>query len=496
MRTTHWRPHVGRASPQGAPAREDRRTGPLATPTAGGRVFLYGLFCLIVATTVLGGLNTNEASVNIVLHYVAAPILCAAIFRLAIGTPARDARRALWVLSLFLLAPLLQLIPLPEGLWRRLPYHDVAAGVLSLLGAPQVSRPLSLAPFLTWVSFLTLLPALAIFVGVLTLEGRERREVVGVFLIATFLGAFLGLLQFSQNSGLGAYLYPGMSAGDVVGFFANRNHFAVQMCALAPFAVAFMVIALSSTAVRRSGARLDILMLFMGGAALFVLVVVGVMARSRAGVVLLMVSLLASACLPRWRDLRQAVAVGDQLPKLIPLLAGSSLLFALEFGFFRLLARFEADPLQDARIRIAKNTYDAALTAWPTGTGYGTFRQIYGAIEPTHDVVPLAFVNHAHNDYLELLLEGGAPALVMIAAFLAWFFWRVRNIWRAGEATETVYLARAASIAIGLLLLHSFVDYPLRTQALMGLFAMSCALLIPAGNGTTPPSRRAGAQAT
>jgi hypothetical protein len=34
---------------------------------------------------------------------------------------------------------------------------------------------------------------------------------------------------------------------------------------------------------------------------------------------------------------------------------------------------------------------------------------------------------------------------------------------------------------IGIVLAHSVVDYPLRTAAIVAVFAMGCALLIPAG---------------
>jgi hypothetical protein len=39
-------------------------------------------------------------------------------------------------------------------------------------------------------------------------------------------------------------------------------------------------------------------------------------------------------------------------------------------------------------------------------------------------------------------------------------------------------LARAATLIIGLLVLHSFLDYPLRTSAMMAIMAFACALLI------------------
>jgi hypothetical protein len=39
-------------------------------------------------------------------------------------------------------------------------------------------------------------------------------------------------------------------------------------------------------------------------------------------------------------------------------------------------------------------------------------------------------------------------------------------------------LARAATLVAGLIIAHSFVDYPLRTGAIMGLLAFACGLLV------------------
>jgi len=461
----------------------------------------YFLTLLVILTIVLGGSNLNNIPANAILQLAAVPVLAAALYRLLIcPSIARDARTSLFLLGSGLLVPLAQLAPLPEALWRWLPFRDLAGSVLILLGAPPGGGPISLAPFLTAVSYLTLLPALTIFLAVLSFNTRERVGILMVFNGMALASAFLGLLQFSQNSPRGAYLYADMGAGDVVGFFANRNHFAALMYAATPFSVAWILMALRppqergvdevqrhrsrTTSGRRSRAAqslwdlFDWRLLFAGVAGFFILVVACVMARSRAGVALLMLTLVAVSLLPNWRGLRSTgpKVIGS---KALAALAGFSLLFALEYGFSRLLARFEADPLQDARVTIAKNTWGTALKALPTGTGLGTFQQIYGAMEPTRDVISYAVVNHAHNDYLELALETGAPGIAIIVVFLAWLFFRSRDIWRAYDETSSIYLTRAASLTIGLLLLHSSVDYPLRTHALMGAFAMCCALLAP-----------------
>lgn len=67
--------------------------------------------------------------------------------------------------------------------------------------------------------------------------------------------------------------------------------------------------------------------------------------------------------------------------------------------------------------------------------------------------------------------------------FLLWFGARIKNIWGAraqDQPVEALILQRAASITVLLLGLHVLVDFALRTEALMCLFALCCAILLPA----------------
>jgi O-antigen ligase len=108
----------------------------------------------------------------------------------------------------------------------------------------------------------------------------------------------------------------------------------------------------------------------------------------------------------------------------------------------------------------------------PFGSGLGTFEQAYPLFEDP-DLVDSTYVNHAHNDFLELTIEGGLFALGLIAAFLAWLAKRCLGLIGRPEDPE----AYALLLVIGVLTLHSLVDYPLRTAALSLVFAMALGLL-------------------
>ncbi|MBV1916928.1 MAG: hypothetical protein KUG65_02530, partial [Sphingomonadaceae bacterium] len=79
----------------------------------------------------------------------------------------------------------------------------------------------------------------------------------------------------------------------------------------------------------------------------------------------------------------------------------------------------------------------------------------------------------AHNDYLELVVESGVVGIVLA---LGWIGWLGRRGWSAvkgGIDPST----QAAGLAIGVILVQSITDYPLRNQALLCVAAFMVNLL-------------------
>ncbi len=161
----------------------------------------------------------------------------------------------------------------------------------------------------------------------------------------------------------------------------------------------------------------------------------------------------------------------------------------VQFALYRILQRFAIDPLADARIPFARTTYEAASSYWPFGSGVGTFVPVYATFEKVQDAIPGVYVNHAHNDFLEIWLETGGVGVVLMGLFALWLAYRFAKAWRRGfpgaQEIDRV-LARAATVVIVLLLAHSLLDYPLRTAAMMTVFAFACALLV---EPLDPPDR-------
>jgi O-antigen ligase len=143
-----------------------------------------------------------------------------------------------------------------------------------------------------------------------------------------------------------------------------------------------------------------------------------------------------------------------------------------------------ADRLSSSRYTSFSNGLRAASDHFPVGSGFGTFASVYPSYE-NPAMVDRWYINHVHNDYIELALEAGAAGIVLMVAFLLWWAIRAIAVWRAPTIDA---FGRAATIASAAMLAHSVVDFPLRTSALAAVFAMCISLM--AG-----PRRRLGVEA-
>jgi hypothetical protein len=443
----------------------------------------------MVASVLLGGGTRGGFLSDVILQLVAIPVLLAASWTI-FDTPLTRATRLALVSCLAILAiPLLQLIPLPPFVWSALPNREVAAAGFTLVGSALPWMPLSLAPTSTWLAALSLLAPIALFIGIVLLDRRERRAMSVVVIALAIISVFLGLLQVAQGPDSPLRFFAITNPSEAVGFFANRNHFAALLYAATLFAAAWTVnLSIAAGPKLKDYDAAALVMLLAGFIAVVVLVAGQIMARSRAGLGLAMVALFGAFALAV-SDRRAASGITPA--KLLVGAIALAFVFALQYALFRLLERFEADPLDDARIVFARNTIAAARAFMPFGSGLGSFVPVYGLFEKPADALANTYANHAHNDIVELWLETGVVGLALMGLFVIWLVARSVRVWRAapgpGSLAIDQLLARAATLVIALLLAHSFVDYPLRTGAMMAVMAFSCALLVDSPLRTRSP---------
>jgi O-antigen ligase len=306
--------------------------------------------------------------------------------------------------------------------------------------------------------------------------------------VIVFLGCVsvvLGLLQVAQGPDSSLRFFEFTNTSESVGFFANRNHFAALMYVTLLLTSPWLI-GMASGMSRKATLRTSNVLFFVMIIAIVVAVTAALaMARSRAGIVLAMAAFAGLVVISiSIRNAQQRLASGNASKSSYRFIFGLlafAIFFAAQFGLGRMLTRFEQDPLEDLRFALARTTWDAAWSGLPFGKGLGSFVPVYSVFERPADLFG-GFANRAHNDFAELFLELGVFGVAIMFGFLIWFVARVFWIWRQTSTTSPAgtVLARAGTLCIALLLVHSLVDYPLRTTAMSVVFAFCCGLLMPA----------------
>ena len=289
-----------------------------------------------------------------------------------------------------------------------------------------------------------------------------------VFLLAAVLCALLGLLSVSKVEIVRSFFSQTNADPYAKGTFLNRNFFAAQLYCTVPVVIAFAVDSMSGRSLSKYVATF-----LYGGIFVTLMAALGA-AGSRTGLGLGMLAVLLS-CGLIWRGRNKNVNAANFTRYVLPL-AFIAILLLAQFGLVALLRIAQSDTASDLRSAITPTTIEAIQAYFPLGSGFGSFVPVYKLFEHPDQLIP-QFINAAHNDWLQLALEGGLPMIILLAGFVLWFLAATLSVWRKGNESLEDSLLRAASIIIFLLLLHSVVDYPLRTRALMGLFAISCGFL-------------------
>lgn len=424
--------------------------------------FLILVFCA-------GGSARSDVASLVVLRPAAAIVL--GIGLLTLEWRHVTAHRAWFaLLAATVILVVVHLVPLPFGLWSELPGRNLLVEIDQASGVGQVWRPLSMAPSQTENALFSLLVPAAVLVVASQLSEDDLFKLLPVVLALAMLSGLIGVLQ-AIGGGSSFYFYRVTNLGSAVGLFANRNHQALLLAILFPMLAAFA----STRSLTAESARLKQWVAF---ALSLVLVPLLLITGSRAGIALGVVAFVLAAFVyrpqggaapNRRRTKRQwqvFLLIAFSLLCVVAVAIGVSRSEAID----RLVApdRSEAD-----RLEFWPVIWQIAKEYFPTGSGIGSFVEVYQISEPDKLLRP-QYLNHAHNDGLELILTGGLPAMLLIVAGIVAFTLLVKQLlWSEGLRGRSRSIGLLGAAIVLLMLLSSAVDYPLRTPIALTLFVVA-----------------------
>jgi O-antigen ligase len=127
------------------------------------------------------------------------------------------------------------------------------------------------------------------------------------------------------------------------------------------------------------------------------------------------------------------------------------------------------------RVALWQDTVPALKDFWITGSGLGSYDTII-QFYPLSD--PMSRPEYAHNDYLQLAVEGGLLVGVPVLVTLAFFIWQIRRRLKQPQDEMTWWIRMGAVAGISGIALQEITDFSLRVPGVAVLFAVVAAIAI------------------
>src|SRR6516162_6614510 len=331
-----------------------------------------------------------------------------------------------------------------EIIWNWLFIPVFGLGSIALV---QFAFGASVYPYLTKIELLRWSAyALLFFLAVQSLQTKEHvKQFIWFLLSLGFVVSLFGLVQYFTFNGKlywCVYLPAGVSP---FGPFVNPNHFAGFVELVAPLGLALLFFP------SRSREKVPLLLLFT-------IVPIGTvfLSASRAGILVMVLEFALLAFLSRLHQMGRTQLLGATA---IGLLAGGMILW---LGVTKALDRFELLAHQgvshELRVAMDEDTWRIFRDHPWTGTGLGTLIAVYPRYESFYNGTT---VDHAHNDFLELLADTGVVGGLCGALFIGLLFRRgFANFQVAAGGSARAFVAGPLVGCAGMLL-HSFADFNL-----------------------------------
>ena len=381
--------------------------------------------------------------------------------------------QAFLVPTLLISVVLVQLCPLPASwLARFAGRENLVAGIGPNCWTIELHS--------TQTQFLILVTCLiAFYLAQLVSLDREpkRRLIVSVIGLGTF-EAFYGLVQYLSGWQKIFTYTKKYDLEEATGTYINRNHYAGLLEMVLPFGVALILYEYGklrgddrqpAKSVTKMMQRRTFQRFVLCLCVAVVLFAALLFSRSRMGIIAACASMLAIFGL--------AVISRSQAKAglvLFAIFGALSLTLAIWIGPGPILSRFENVRQEytihdQSRLSIWRDALGLIERHPLLGTGLGTFPIAYTSVQTAFLG---QFVNHAHNDYVELASGLGLPAALILFASFFFVLARAVRTFRCsvGNFDRAVALGCVGSLVA--ILLHSLTDFNLYMPANALMFSV------------------------
>ena len=463
----------------------------LDNPEAASSKFDALIECLIVGLLVFMPLAfgvVHAWSEEVVIVLSGAVVIC---FLLKLVTNRGQGIIWTWAyvpLGLFLLIPILQLVPLPGALVKIIS-PNTAVLKTELLGdlpnAETVLKTMSLSfyPHATKHDLRLVLAVAAIFVVVFNVF-RRPAQIKKLLTVIAAIGGIIAVIALAQNLFGNGKIFWVVSTNHGKGYsgpFVNHSNYGQFMNLSIGGALALLMVKLREAFADRSKRAPEIFEYLSSGSAKPLWLLIGVMglgaaavfvSLTRGGMVSMLIAISFTTLLAASR---RSFRSHGWIMVVAALIAFVCVLYiGFDAVYERLASIRDFDKAEAGRLQILKDIW-IAWTKFPIlGTGLGTHSVVY----PMFDRSTItALAAHAENEYAQAAEETGllGLSLLMFFGIIVWSCY-AKSIRSAGPAVRSA--AYGLGFGILAILIHSLSDFGQHLPANAVLSAIFCALLL------------------
>lgn len=354
----------------------------------------------------------------------------------------------------------------------------LAAGLLPITSGRSVDASASLDAFLLSLGIFML----GFMTIVLVRSRRRALQLLYTLVLAGLLQALFGSLLTLSGLEFTLMDYRQLERANAHGTFINRNHYAnllvLSLSAGMGLLLAQMDLAGASSARQRirrllkaalgPKARLRIYMVVM--------VIALVLTRSRMGNTAFFASITIVGLFALWRLRKPSRPL---MVLVISVLVIDIAVVGTWFGVEQVIDRVQQTVQGDGwqvnektRLDTSRESMDMISKRPLAGYGGGTFYSAYPAWRGDDQ----KFMDHAHNDYLEFLVEYGLVGGALLAWFLTACIVRAAHGLQYRDRAKRFGISFASLMAIVAMMIHATVDFSLHIPANGGWFVVLCLL--------------------
>ena len=368
---------------------------------------------------------------------------------------------------LFLIIIVFQLIPLPKSVLLAVSPHTALFydRIFSLISG-WTQKSLTFNAYETQFELYKLIAyAMVFFIIVLGINSKKRinKLILAIFLTGFVISIF-GIMQNYSYTGKLYWLRHISAAGEPFGPFVNRDHFGGYINLIIPLGLGYLL-----TNIEKSKKILV-------GYFTVIMITALVISLSRGAVLSFLGSLIFFTLLVlMFTEVRK----GKIIFPIAGIIAVTALfLFWLDWGLViaRLHTIIDSESgIMRLRLPVWIDSLKIVKDFPIFGVGFGNFQNVFPLYQ--HSLLN-RFWRHTHNDYLQSAIEMGPVSIALLLAFYAMLVWYVVKLLRTSADNWKIGLSIGAITSCMTILLHSFVDFNLRTTSNAFLFTVITGLVI------------------